>query len=407
MTTTLTRPAGPVNAPPPAPPPRFVAVRPQGRIGFAWVGQIVALELAAILVVAALGRPVWVLGAAGGAALVLLALTFGRRRGDWWYRYLFQHSRFRQRRRDRAGQAQQPGIAGRPGIHEVEERGTRIGVGRDDSGFYAALELTADPDAAGSAQAGAPALRLDRLARVFTEAAVPISAVQVVSHVVPAPAPSLDARVPCVQSYRQLLDGMPLPAYQQGWLAIRLNPADAAAATASRGGGVAGVDRALAATVGRIGKSLKAAGVGYRVLGGAGLAAALGSVAGPAATPASAGDAEWWSAWHGVDGATVCFWLSGWERYPIAQIIAELGRVPATSMTFSVTLRPAALQRSNGAETVTVQALLRVAAHPQQIGATVRDLAQLAKKIGVGLRRLDGAHGPAAYASAPTAAEVE
>lgn len=382
----------------------LVAEHRRGQLGPVTVVQIVVIELAAtaiaIVVAATRARNVAVLAAVLFLANLMVFAVFLRSGGAWWYRQRLLRRRLRQRRRAGRAAARATGsplAALAPGlsVRTVFDRGSRIGVGQDSAGWYAVLEAMV-PETLRGDRSGA--LVLDRLTRIFTETAVPVSALQVVSHTVPAPAGMLDARAPCWQAYTELVEGGPVAAYQVLWVAVRLNPADAAAAAASRGGGLAGVDRALAAAVGRIGKALTAADVAYRVLDAEDLLSALTTSCAPeegdgAAAPEAY---EHWTAWQAGNSAYTCLGLSRWPQQSPEALFAALSAVPARAVSVAVILQPSG-------ERIAVRALVRVVTQREALREAVAELTAVARRAGARLQRVDGEHGLGVYATAPTA----
>ena len=61
---------------------------PTGGLRGVRLPQVVACQVAAAGVLLSLAGPRWAVGAGGGAAAALLALTMGRRRGRWLYQSL-------------------------------------------------------------------------------------------------------------------------------------------------------------------------------------------------------------------------------------------------------------------------------------------------------------------------------
>lgn len=400
MTVTAAPPRQPAQHRPPEA-PRLAPEPTHGRLGGVAVGQIVAVEVAAVAVLAVLDGPVWLLGVAGFLAVVLLVLSFGRRSGHWWYESLRLRRAFRRRVRrgaalprdtapDAAALAR---LTPKLTVVSVPDRRTRFGVGQDDGGFFVALEAL--PGQAGQRYVE---LALDQFAELLTNDSVPISTLQLVVHVVPAPTGVLDWRAPAAQSYLELLGNASVPAVQRAWVAGRLSPADARAAADVRGSGVEGVHRALAAVVGRLGKALQSRGVATQVLDTAELIAAVEAVAGvaDAAVDGTVAGTEEWRGWRTAEAVHVCFALTDLPRQPLSDFIAQLSRQQLLSFTLSIGLSP----RRDG--TISVAGLLRVAAHPTAIDEVTRRIAEVCRGAGARLRRLDGQHGPAVYATAPT-----
>lgn len=400
-----------------------------GRLGRV---QLVALELAVVAVGAAVfaDRPVALL-ATGLAAVVLLAVTFGRSRRRWVYESFAARRRLRQRRHAAALALRRPGgpgplaaLAPTLTVRAVVDRGTAIGVGQDELGWFAAAVVAPWTGLSGDRLATLP---LSRLARLVVDGALPVSTVQVVTHQVPAPSSSVDGRTTCASSYRELLGQTPTVTDQQIWVAVRLGTRDGADAAAERGGGLAGVDRALAAGLARIGTALDSAGVDHRVLDADGLRQALmvscglqrlsGTALVPMGQPVARSlaervpAAERWASWQAARALHVCFAVRSWPAgigrdapagrgAPAPGVLAELARVPlADAVDTSISLRAA-----DGG--LAVRAIIRVAAAPERLAACVQQLLDNAKRLGAGLTRLDGEQAVAAYATAPTGAAL-
>jgi type VII secretion protein EccE len=425
--------------------------------------QLVALELAVIAVGCAVfaNRPVAVL-ATGIGALAMLAVTLGRSRRRWVYESFAARRRLRRRRHAATLALRRPDGPGplaalAPGlrVRAVVDRGTAIGVGQDELGWFAAAAVAPWTGLSGDRQATLP---LARLARLVADGALPVSTLQVVTHNVPAPSAGLDPRTACASSYRELLGQASALTDQQIWIAVRLGTRDGADAAAERGGGLAGVDRALAAGLARIGTALDSAGFDHRVLDAEGLRQALmvscglqrqsGSAPLPTAQPVAgsladrAPAAERWAFWQAAGALHVCFAIRSWPAAalgpvgsvappgsagpvgsvvpagsagsakpvgsvapagpvgPAPGLLAALAQVPlAAAVDTSVSLRAA----DDG---LAVRALVRVVAAPDRIAACVQQLLGNAKRLGVELTRLDGEQAVAAYATAPTGAAL-
>jgi len=363
-------------------PLRFLPVPRRRRASRLRVGHLVVVQVAALAVAASLAGPGWVVALTAAGAVVAVAATFGRRRGRWWYENTVLHRRFRARRRAarRARAARQVDprlvtLAPSTKVGEVELRGNRFGVGLDDSGWFVAFAVAAPTTAEGERRL---IEAVDRLGHILVDTDAPVSSLQLVHHTVPVAT-------------------LTSPAGQSVWVALRLDAADAPAAAAARGGGLAGVHRALAAAVGRVQKTLRAAGLPYyRVLTGDELADAVASVGGLGDSGRAAASAgEQWSLWQGPDAAHVCFRLSGAPTYSLSHLVAGLSQCAVLSFTATVLLH------ARGGE-LAVDALLRVAVAEQAVAVAVGQVASLASRIGLEVTRLDGEHGPAVYAAAPT-----
>lgn len=379
--TQVQAPPGRTATAPAAPDDRPVAPsdqRRRGRLGPVVVGQLVVLECAALAVWFATAGPTWVLPAVGVPALLAVVAAFARRGGRWWYEDLALRRRLR-RRRDRArgavpaGDPRLAALAPELNVVELTERGTRLGIGQDERGWFAAVALTGRPGApAGSVEAAV----VDRALAVLADFVGPVTQTQVVSHtLVWYPAP-----------------GAPPAAHRTVWVALRLSVADARTEAVSRGGGLRGVHRTVSAGMGRLGKALTAAGLGHRVLSRDELHAAVVSGAGLDLAPES--PVESWTSLRG----------GGWTQHCLALRVRPNGSlgplVDAVTATSAPSHTVAALVLPGGRR---VPPLLRVAAMDGHAEALVKVVRDVAKRCGVPARPLDGQHGPGVYATAPVA----
>lgn len=400
--------AAPPGAPAPIGPLRLAAPRHRGRLLGLGTGQIVALEIAALGVLATLRGPIALTAGAGAVALLILILALGRSRGRWLYASYLTGRRLRRRRAARrADRHPDPRLAGlrelapELTISSTDERGARVGIAQDAAGWFAAIEVA---PARGVRVQARPAVPLDALGALLEDGAVPLTALQVVVHTVPAPVASLPADAPALVSYRSLASGSgdgPLPADEVTWVAVRLDAGDAANAAHTRGGGVGGVHRALAAGLGRVGQLLTSAHVPYRLLDADGLTSALARSCGigERALSAVSGEprtSEQRRSWHADGCAHVSFWVESWPTLAAADAVAgRLARINAEAVTISTVLTP-------GRGGVQVQGVVRVSGEPSTVEDSAKALRTLARELSFGLRRQNGEQGPAAYASAPT-----
>lgn len=385
--------------------PPLPSERRRGHLGGLSVAQLVCVEVAAVAVLASLGGPVWALPAAAVLAVILLVLAFARRKSRWWFEHRVVNRRFKERARaaadrpDRELAALAPHLA----VTEIRERGVPIGVGRDEMGWFVALAVNAGNDSVTDAGLG-----LDRVGRILAESALPVSALQVVTHLVPAPTSFLEHSAPAVQSYRELLGGLPIPADSRVWVAARLRPADALAASASRGGGPEGVHKALAALLGRIGKTLDSAGFVSQPLTAVELTAAVATVAGLSGAavtgggpvPAQQVQRENWAGWQGAEAVHVGFLATRLSPAGLAVAARRLPEVGALSATVAVVLN----RQQDG--DLRMQAIVDVAARAATAAETLTAVIGIFHQSGIQLRRLDGQHAAAIYATAPTGGAI-
>jgi type VII secretion protein EccE len=380
-------------------------VRPRG--GLPGAVQFIGVELAlAAAAIAFLVRRPGVPLAAGLTAGLLLVMVLGRADGRWWYEAVAAQLRLRRRRA--LGRQVASRMTGAPtgtvalatlapglAVRSFTDRGRSIGIGQDADGWFAGVRLGAGGDVSGLAAAR---FELDKVIRVLDESTMPVSALQLVSYHLPVPVG--EAPEPALRSYRELTGNEYCPAEQITWVMVRLHPPDAVEAAWSRGGGIEGVDRALAAAVGRIENALSAASVPYRVLDAPGLHEAIAVSCGLASVdPTAVGEPprERWSAWSAVGLNHICFSISRWPREPGPDLLRELARVSATAVGVALILRP-------HGDRVAMLGVVRLVTGRTGTRAAVRQLQSATRRLGVRLRRLDGEQARAVYATAPTGA---
>ncbi len=239
-----------------------------------------------------------------------------------------------------------------------------------------------------------------RLAELLDDSSVPLSGLQVVSWAAPAPHHLLPSQVPSVASYHQLaadlLPSGPAPIDQRDWVAVRLDVSDAAVAAHRRGGGVEGVHRAVAASVGRVSKALASVGIVTEILGPQQLAAAVRLCAG---TEDDGSPGEDWTTFYAGGLHHLAFEVHGLP--PREAPLSTLLRAPAAQVVLSVDLRPRGSAQQPGGP-VLARTVVRMAAPANNLPEAARTLSGRAGQLGLKLRRLDGWQGPAAYATAPT-----
>ncbi|MEH0938173.1 type VII secretion protein EccE [Micromonospora psammae] len=355
--------------------------RGRGRIGAVAVGQLVVVELCAVAVWAVLDGPGWLVGTVAGLAVLLTVATFARRGGRWWYEDLLLRRRLRRRGEDAraavaAGDVVDPRLAALTpelSVIELTERGTRLGIGQDGRGWFAAVALTG---AAGAPAGTVESATVDRALRVLADFTAPVTLTQVVSHtLVWYPAP-----------------GAPPAAHRTVWVALRLSVPDARAEAVTRGGGMRGVHRTVAAGVGRLGKALNAAGLPHRVLGRDELRAAVVSAAGLDLAPEP--PAETWTGLRGGGWTQRCLTLRRRPEASLGTLVDAVTATSAPSHTVAAVVVPG---------DPWVPPLLRVAGRDDHVDALVEAVREVARRCGVSARPLDGQHGPGVYATTPVA----
>ena len=369
--------------------------------------QALAVEtvLLAVLLAAVRGLLAAVVVAVLGALLLVVILA--RRQGRWWLEERIIAWSFRGRRRrhgsDQAGDPRLAALRGlAPGLAAVDVTaadGSRVGVARDDAGWFAVVVV--DPAEPMRDDTGAP-VAIDRLVAAIADVGQPGSVLQVVRHTVCMPAPGADAAKPAALAYLQLLADVaprPVPMHVTTWVAVRLEARTLAEAGVSSGDDAAAAPAVVAALARRLAKSLRAAGVRTRTLNADGLVAALAQSCdlepvGPGREMAQ--HAESWTGWVSPRLAHRTYWVRTWP--PLAQasaLLHTLSTMPGAVTSVALILVPED-------ETVDLRCLARVAAPAAALPGICRSLVGRARQAGARLLPLDGEHGPATYASAPT-----
>ena len=344
------------------------------------VGRLVLVQLAVVAVLLAVGsrRPALIIAVTAIALLGLVPLLL-RVRGQWYTAVVAARRRLRRRRQQ--VQVLAPGFE----VTAYEADGLTIGAGADDDGWFVAAEVL--PPAG-----RATTVPLDRLAALLVDGSVPVSAVQVVTWLVPAPHHLLPPNVACAESYRQLFAAAPAAITGRTWVALRLDDADAVDRT---DGTDETARRVLAGALRRLGRSLTTAGGGHDVLDPGRLTAAVATCVGldrDADQPV-----ENWSTWAAGGLAHAAFEVVRWPATATAETLRELCQVPAAQVVQSIELR------RDGAEgAVAVRAAVRLGAAPSRLADAAAQLTARAQQAGLRLRRLDGEQAPAGYFCAPT-----
>src|SRR5690606_30545012 len=256
---------------------------------------------------------------------------------------------------------------------------------------------------------GTKAIPLERLERLFDETSVPVTAVQLVGHTTPVGLSAYDNSA-ASRSYRELLGDYPAVVHHKAWLAVRLGARDAREATADRGGEVEGVYKALASTAQRVSKLLGNVGVPNRILDAEGVREAVQQSLGVAFAPVPGErTAEDWDHWYADGLRHVSYRITKWpaDAQALHRTVDSLSGVPAAFVTVSIVATPGTSGKVNPDGRVTgrqlaVDAVVRLALDQASWESAQNQMLNVADQLGVRLQRLDGEHGPAAYASAPT-----
>jgi type VII secretion protein EccE len=370
-----------------------------GRIG---VVQIVATQLAVMVVAGAfvMSRPVAAVTAL--LAIPLLLPVVARHRGRWWYEVMLARITMRARRRKGARAAVQAHGRADPElarlyphlvVQTVTVRDRSVGVGADERGWFAAIALTAN-DGLSAEDTGV--LRFGSIIRQ----AVALSAVQVVTRYSP-PIRVTDPRGACALSYQELCRVLGVPSRRESWIAIRVDLGDAA----DRDIDEDGVHRSLSSAVVRISEMLSSERVAHRVLDAAGLRQALADAYGPDPIDVEGrrGGAlgESWTRWRTTTAVHVSYAVTGAEA---PADLARLADVPGAVAVCVGFVAGRMRTPHDPDDQIGGRLLIRVVAAPAAMRQCQRHLRGRARRLGLTLTRLDGEQALAVYATTPTAA---
>ncbi|MDG4803445.1 type VII secretion protein EccE [Micromonospora sp. WMMD980] len=340
-------------------------------------GQVVATQIAAAVLVAAVGRGVVPTAGALLTATLLLPAAWVRFRGRWSHEWLTVAAAYLARRRTLASAADPAALLELVGpgtvVHAAELAGGPAAVLHDAAGLTALLELGDPDDLLGDHPLALPA-PLDLLPPAGPES--PPLRLQLLFAASSAPAPAVAAG-PAGTSYRQLTDGR-LAGRARVVLAVRVVRAD--------GWSDEELLRALSGTVRRIVRRLGS--LTGRPLG---VPAALRVIAELAHHDGGTPARESWSL-LAVGGLPQATWrLRRWPdpRGEAARsLVPRLLAVPATATTVALCVGP----RADAAPTPAELTVRVAAGSAAELAVAERALRRVAADAGGELRRLDGEH---------------
>jgi len=407
MTTTSQPPAPPAG--PPAAPrrrrqvPTTTARRRPVQAGLRTL-QALAVETVVLAVLLAAIQGLLVAAAVAVIGALLLVVILARRNGRWWLEQRIIAWSYRGRRRRRGlDQAPDPRLAAlrglAPGLTAVDvpaADGSRIGVARDDAGWFAVIAVEAAEPMRDDTRTSVP---IDRLVAAIADVGQPGSVLQVVRHTVCMPAPGAEGAKPAAMAYLQFVgDAAAQPVHLTTWVAVRLEARALAEAGVSSGDDAAGAPAVVAALARRLAKALRGAGVRTRTLDADGVIAALAHSCDlePALPGEPAQHAESWTGWVSPRLAHRTYWVRTWPALTQASALMQtLSTTPGSVTNLALILVPED-------EKVDLRCLARVAAPAASLPGVCRTLVRRARQAGARLLPLDGEQGPATYASAPT-----
>jgi type VII secretion protein EccE len=285
-------------------------------------------------------------------------------------------------------------------LTDATHRGRTMGVAEDGAGWFAAVDLASGRGLDGNRHAEVP---VGRLAELLAAEHLPVTAIQVVATTVPAPAPGAETGSPCRRSYLNLLADRPIVADHSLRVVARMSGADAVAASAARGGGLTGVQRALAAAMGRVAAVVASSHVRVETLDAEQLGVALLDSLYPAGfdPSAQAGIEERWQAWQGETLVHRTWRVKAGPRISLSELHDRLVFTGVQTVVTSLTLH----KDPHGAQPV-AELLIRLVMPPSDVSGGSDRLALALRAVNIGSEPVDGRQAAAAYASAPTAGSI-
>ncbi|MER8187989.1 type VII secretion protein EccE [Kitasatospora sp. NPDC094015] len=245
-----------------------------------------------------------------------------------------------------------------------------------------------------------------------------LESVQLVQHTQPAPAPHLPEQSLASRAYHQLPDGLTTPGLRLTWVALKLDPEQAADAVLARGGGEEGARKALQRVTDQLAGRLNSAGFTATVLDERELIAALAisicanpmAVAGRQGTGGGGLGArrtqESGKFWRIDDRWHSTYWISKWPQ--LSRPGGAPGRISAPDLVNLVTGSPALASTFSLTAGRGLGGSVAISGHVRVTGRSESEVAQIgrlvesrAQSAGVGLTRLDLEQAPGLLATLP------
>ncbi|MFD7167742.1 type VII secretion protein EccE [Streptomyces violascens] len=343
-----------------------------GRFGSFRLQQLILIESAAALLLAAWVVDTMALVPAGVVAVALVLLAVVRRRGRSLPEWLGTAWALRARLKRASNAVVPPGTL--PGLAPAVEcdptlrtysHGDRdqrpIGMIGDGGFLTVVLQVESDATAL-RAERGQRPLPLGLVRDALEVDDIRLESAQILLHTQPAPALRLPQQSVAVTNYAPLHAQTASPAVRITWIALKLNPELCPEAVAARGGGLEGAQKCAARTALHLASRLTGAGLNTTVLTEEELADAVATsaCANPLVT-AQAGRTETPQrrteesarSWRCDNRRHTTYWVRRWPRIDagsgtggLPQLVALLTAVPALATTFSLTIAPVGAQES-------------------------------------------------------------
>ena len=389
-----------------------------GRIGPLLVIRLIFLEAAAALVAVPLltKHAFWVALTVPLAALCVVGALVGSH-GRWIGQLSAVRGEFRERRSQRTDAS--GGEAALAPLRETfpalrttsvsSRTGDPVGMIGDGTFLTAVIRVSTRHEPLRAPRSTHP-LPLGVIAGVLSDERLSVSCLQIVTHTQPAPATHLQLHALAVRSYQGIMSDV--PAQRTTWVAVRLDPEEAAVTIEARGGGAVGIQRTLLTAVQRVASDLEGAGFEATALSEPDLITALGTACAvnpqigitPRAAGATHRTEETKRTWRCDDRWHTSYWLDKLPKLSAdstPDLVAALTSVPTLATSFAVTA-----SRGTGGS-IGFSAHVRVAARSEnQLAEAAKALEQRAAKAGAHLTRLDGEQLPGLVATNPLGGEA-
>jgi type VII secretion protein EccE len=394
-----------------------------GSFGRVRLQQLILLEIAAGVLLAAWVVQKWLLIPAAVVAGLLILFALVRRRKhplSEWYE-LKRSLRRRQR------EAKHPIPAGTdPSLVPVVECDPAVQtltyVTREDRAvgmvgdgtFLTALIAVEGKDAplrpgrTGRVEHPVP---LDVLYDALTTDDIRLESVQIVQHTQPAPAPHLPERSVVTQSYGTLQEASGIPSLRMTWVALKLTPELTPEAVEARGGGLGGAQRSLVRAADQLASRLEGAGFSATVLNESEVVQALATSsclnprvngsASPDGRQAQRRTEESVRGWRCDDRWHATYWISRWPQVgPSAVSSAHLASI-LTSLRVFTSVFSLTLGRGDG-RSAEISGHVRIVTRSENDLSTARrELQRTASRAKTGLVPLDREQVPGILATMP------
>ncbi|GAA4807635.1 type VII secretion protein EccE [Streptomyces ziwulingensis] len=392
-----------------------------GGLGPVRLQQLILVELAAAVVLAAWVADVsWLLAPAGAVAALLLLLAVLRRGSrplPEWYETTRALRRRRREAKDPVPPGTDPMLAAAvecdPALRTypfVSRDNRSIGMIGDGT-FLTAVLFVQPGDQPLRPEAAGRQLPLRLIQDTLEVDGIRLASAQVVQHTQPAPAPHLPPQSLAARSYGPLQAQSGAPALRLTWVALKLDPELSSEAVQARGDGVPGAQRALLRVADQLASRLAGAGFQATILDETELVQALATSAclNPRANAQHSQEGrapqrrtvESVRNWRVDDRYHTTYWVSRWPQLgsggvALPELVTRFTSLPVLATTFSMTLSRA------GKRGVCLTGHVRVTARgDSELAEVGRELERAASAAKVGLVRLDREQVPGALATLP------